>query len=477
MTSRSVATNALVATVGRVVSVGLGIVITALLTRSLGIASFGVYTLVLAYGSIVQLVADMGLYLTLTRQVAEEPSQADTYVAQAISLRLALVLVIVTVAVALAWRWPTLGGPLPYVIIVCLGLAFQTVSQLLMGLYQIQGQVWKATIGDVVGRLVQVVGMVMMSLRHSLNVPTALALFTLSTAISLGLHRWLLPGSYRLYQAVKWQVWRHLLVTSWPLGLMLVLNVLYFRIDTIILSIFRSSAEVGLYGLAYRSMESALFFPAMLGGLLLPRLSRSLRGGDRAQARQWLTEGVRLMLLMSGLIIAIVPLLARGLVIFLAGAPFAAASSLLSVLMIALVTMFLGTIFGFTLIALHRQRFLLGLYSGLLIFNLLSNLWLIPLYGAVAAAWTTVLTELLSMGSAAVVVARSLSWRIPLGTVWPIGLATALTSGCVVLFPAAWHVVTRLVLGVAVYGAWSVLLRTVSMADFTLLVSDRRAHL
>ena len=58
------------------------------------------------------------------------------------------------------------------------------------------------------------------------------------------------------------------------MGATAVITFMYFKMDTIILSVLQPSAHVGIYNVAYKVIENLIFFPAMLAGLILPLLSR-----------------------------------------------------------------------------------------------------------------------------------------------------------------------------------------------------------
>ena len=112
---------------------------------------------------------------------------------------------------------------------------------------------------------------------------------------------------------------------------------------------------------------------------------------------------------------SLLALAARPLITFISGAQYAPAAPLLQILCLALAIMFVGNLFGFTLVALRQQRALLKLYSSLMIGNILLNLLFIPHFGAYAAAWTTVATE-----GAATLVAGLLVWRLIPFSVIPV---------------------------------------------------------
>ena len=68
-------------------------------------------------------------------------------------------------------------------------------------------------------------------------------------------------------------VWRRLLQASLPLGLALAINEIYFRVDTVIISLYEPYDEVGLYTLAYRILEFTLALGAVYLTTVFPLLS------------------------------------------------------------------------------------------------------------------------------------------------------------------------------------------------------------
>lgn len=408
---QSIATNTGIAIGGRLVQAGLGLLLVALTSRFLGEAAFGIYSALLAYGSLLLIGADFGLYLTFTREASRQPHQAAAFLSDVTWLRVAGLILIFT-AGSLFLRYVPALHPFPRVFwLVVLGLSAQSVSQLLMGVFQAHSVVWRATVGDLIGRLVQILTViaVVAGLFRIDSITGIVIAFAAGTSATLVVHRLLLPVSWPIQNPPRWEKVRHILRTTWPVAALLILNAIYFRIDMVMLSLWRPASEVGLYGLAYRIIESALFLPAMFGGLLLPHLSRDSRVPqdlfqEALAATVWVGAGVSLLL----------ALLARPLIALLSGPAFAGAASILAILSIALFAMFFGNLFGFTLVARGRQRSLLWLYVGLVIFNIAGNYFFIPRYGAPAAAWTTVATELIAATVAGLLVWRLSPYRLSL---------------------------------------------------------------
>ncbi|KKU85598.1 MAG: Polysaccharide biosynthesis protein [Candidatus Gottesmanbacteria bacterium GW2011_GWA2_47_9] len=72
---------------------------------------------------------------------------------------------------------------------------------------------------------------------------------------------------------------------------------------------------------------------------------------------------------------------------------FSASIPALRVLSLGLPFFFLTSLTMWTLIALKKQWALAGIYGLSMVINIALNLWLIPVYGYMAAAWITVLSE------------------------------------------------------------------------------------
>lgn len=411
MGEQSIVVNTTVALGGRLAQVGLGILVIAITTRFLGGAAFGVYSTLLAYGSLLLIGADLGLYLTLTREAGRHPETTSRVLSDVSWLRAVALLVVFGVG-SLAIPYIPVLQPFPLVFwLIALGLSAQSFSQLLMGVFQARSTVWRATVGDLVGRGVQIMAILaaVVSLLSVSGVTAVALAFTAGTVAALIIHRLLLPIPWHLAGPPRWEHVRAIVRKSWPAAVMLILNAVYFRIDTVMLSLWRPAAEVGLYGLAYRIIESALFIPAMFGGLLLPHLSKQTHipralFEEALAATAWTGAGVALLL----------AFLARPITAALSGPSFTPAAPLLAILSLALLAMFFGNLFGFTLVARGKQRALMWLYLGLVLFNVLGNLMFIPRYGAVAAAWTTVATEITAATVAGVLVWRLAPFRLAL---------------------------------------------------------------
>ncbi len=478
--AQSVVTNSGVATIGRALNLVMGVAVTAISSRLLGATGYGIYVLLFSFTSIIQMMADFGLYLHLARALSRQTNsdKQQEIIGHTLAARIVLLLASFGLVAAATAIFPELRHNMLALGLMVLGMACQSLSQLMMGIFQARAVVWRATIGDIAGRIIQVVGLGIIwyywqraQLSSDILLQAIVSMFAGSTIVSLTIYYLWLPTRHFFTPLFNRSGITQVMLSSWPLALLLFLNAIYFRIDSVLLAWLRSPQEVGWYGLAYRIIESALFFPAMFGGLLLPILSKAYYQKQADLIRRVLGESITGMLVVACFVIIAAWFEAGQAVQFLSGAAFLPSGHLLTILSIALVAMLFGNIFGFSLVAFDRQTYLLYLYAALIVVNVAGNLWAIPRFGAIGAAWMTVITEIVSMGSAAVLVYRLFpakfdSWQL----VRLLGVA--ITTWLVwSIFPASWHAIVRLAVGALWYVGANVAVGVIRQKSFPLLTT------
>ncbi|MEI6553169.1 MAG: oligosaccharide flippase family protein, partial [bacterium] len=102
--------------------------------------------------------------------------------------------------------------------------------------------------------------------------------------------------------------------------------------DTLILSLIKSPGEVGLYGAAYRIIDVLTTLPFMFAGIILPILTSSWFEGKKEYFVSVLQKSFDLMAIFSLPIIAGTLILARPLIVLVAGEDFADSGLILKIL-------------------------------------------------------------------------------------------------------------------------------------------------
>ena len=150
-------------------------------------------------------------------------------------------------------------------------------------------------------------------------------------------------------------VWRGAAQGGVPLGLALAINALYFRADTLIISLYEPYGQVGLYTLAYRVLELAL----VVGhGLPQHAPSRSLSEAvarDEARARRAIEASTEVCVVLGAPLVAGGLVLAPQIIELAGGDDFQDAAEPLRILLAAGALAWVNGVFGYALIARERQ--------------------------------------------------------------------------------------------------------------------------
>ncbi|TSC62458.1 MAG: heteropolysaccharide repeat-containing protein [Parcubacteria group bacterium Gr01-1014_106] len=397
----------LVSTVGRVLGTLLSVLTIGIVTRGLahegGVGAYGTYATIFAFLAVVSIIADGGLYLVFTRRAAQEDPADEARLLlsvlrlRAISFAGALVLLVIVMSVLPYLPLVRMG-----ILLGAIGIGSQLIVQLLLGVFQKRLRMVSPAVAEVCGRA----GTLLLALLIRASDGGILAYvgaFVVGTLITLlittGAVWRMLPAPASKDRVPS----RTLLREAWPMGALLLCWMIVFRADSVLLSLLRPPEELGWYALPYKVLESLLFFPAMIGGLLLPAFSRTA-AMERERLPASLTAATHLFFLLALPVVLILFLAAPWMITILGGAAFAPSIGVLRILALALGALFFGNLYGNGAIALGQHRRLLWGAATLAVLNVLVNSVIIPRYSFLGAAWTTLGTEILSAGFAARIV-------------------------------------------------------------------------
>lgn len=405
--TRKIALNTIVQIVGKILTTAIAVAMLAYLARYLGVAGYGDYTTIFAFLGFFAILADMGFYTVAVRELAKHPDRASKIMGNILSLRFLFALIFLLLA-------PIVGLFIPsYSEVIKIGIWVGTLSsffillnQLFVGVFQANFRMDRLVISDVLARtLLFILTLVFIQMGLPLhyfilaNVLANLFLFILSFLMS----RRFLIFNFKF----DYQYWKYILKEAIPLGIVIVLGLIYFKIDTVMLSIMKDSEAVGIYGAPYKILEILITIPAIFMGSVLPLASRYLKEGDPRFRESFIKSFDFISLIVLPIIFSIF-ILAKPIVLLVLGEEFLASVIVLRILIFAVLIIFYGTIMGNFVVAANLQKKLVWLYIFSVVFNIVGNLILIPNYSYIGSAVTTIATEFLVCTLAFIIVYKNL---------------------------------------------------------------------
>lgn len=400
-----IAYNTIVQLIGKVVSTILGLFSLAMMARYLGQSGFGAYTTIINYVSFFAIIADLGLTLVTVQMISQPNVNEKKVLENLFGLRLVSIILFLALA-------PIIAIFLPYdstikigILIAAASFLFPALSQIIIGLLQKKLRMDKAVIAETASRLILVAG-IYFSIKLEQGLNGILWVTVISAAVNFLISYLLSAKYYLLKPAFNFTLWREVISKSWPLAITIVLNLLYLKTDTLILSLIKSSGEVGLYGAAYRIIDVLTTLPYMFAGIILPILTLSWFEAKKEYFALVLQKSFDLMAIFSIPIIAGTLILAKPLMVLVAGNEFESSGLILKILIFALVSIFLGCMFSHAVIAIGHQKEMILYYIFVSLSSIVLYLIFIPKFSYFGAASITIYSEAMIALSSAYVVWR-----------------------------------------------------------------------
>lgn len=430
--ARKIAYNVAVSSVAKVVSTILALVSIGFITRYLGKEGFGDYATVLAFLSFFASVADLGLYSISTREISRDGADEEKIIGNIFSLRIisALIILIASPVVVIFFDYPL--AVKEGIVLAAASFVFSSGYQVLNGVFQKNLAMDKVAVGELVGKVVQVVG-VIVAVKLDLGFDWIIGSLLFNMIASFLIVFFWSKKYIRFRMRFDFNYWKLFLKESLPLGLGSVIVFVYFKMDTILLSVLKTNADVGIYNAAYKVLENLTFFPAMIIGLILPIMANTIFN-NKKRFHEVSDKTFKFFVLVVTPMIVGTLFLADGIVRLIGGGQFADSADVLRILVFAIAAIFFGNFFSNILIAGNLQKKLMLIYAGAAVFNVCSNLYLIPKFSYTAAAYVSVLTEIFVAGAAFVMVAKKIKYYPKIEKKFGILLAGVSMAGFLFVF-------------------------------------------
>ena len=390
--------------VGKVVTASSTLLITLIIGRSLGPSGFGEFTKIFVFVGYFYIIADFGLNSIFVKEAQsytrDKEKSVNNLFKAILTLRVVIAFFLVLIAIMVAFFLPynseasTGFSPLVKtgIMIASLTIITQALFTTANGFFQKKLRYDFSAIAAISGSIVMVLA-------------TAIIYFT-TRSLLLFVSIYILGGltyvaasffliskkfDYKFFTSFDLTKSKALLLSAWPIGVALILNLLYFRADVFILASFRSSAEVGLFALGYQFFEAALAVPIFFTNALYPLLSEAF--AKNIEEFKKIVRNWALYLVAFSIILTICLLLISFLIPLIFDSRFEDSKTTLQILALGMPFFFLSALFWHVLIIYNKQKLLIYVYAAGAIFNLTVNLIFIPIYGYRAAAITTVISE------------------------------------------------------------------------------------
>jgi O-antigen/teichoic acid export membrane protein len=422
--SRRVVTDVAAQIAGQVVNIALGVVTTVVIVRALGATRYGEWATLLATIELIGMVGNFGLETVAIRLAANEPEREGAWVGAAAGLRLAIAVpllasfLVVLVLIARDHEMLVTGLLFSVMYVTAavgiLRMVFRLHirNHITVAFTTANSVLWAGSVIAIAAMGGSMVAFALAFVAVAILIQGALGVLALRT-IHVRLR-----GSRSL--------WPKLLGIGISVGIASTLTYAYGRVDQILVyELAHNSVDVGIYAAMYKILDNAGFVPMAVMTTLFPIMA-GLFPADPPRLRRMMQIAIDYLTIVALGALALTIVAAEPIVELLYGSGYVSGAPVLTILIAAFIPICIGNVAGNMIVAMNRQKRYIWFAALGLAVNVPLNLVLIPRYGIEAAAWITLLTEVLVVSLSLVTVLRTIEMRLSLRS---LGLAVLAAAG------------------------------------------------
>jgi PST family polysaccharide transporter len=391
---QTIAKNTLWLFVGEIVGRLLKLVIVVFATRRLGVEGWGIFSYGLAFVSFFYVLGDFGINTFLTREMAKDNASKTRYLATAFIVKMGLLVLFFLASIIIGPHVGKIALSTTSIIVFSTFFIFESLREFGLAINRSLEKLEREGFSKILINILITLSGVLLILKNAVPLSLAIAYMFGSIVTTIYVF-WSIRNEFKgLTWTFSKEHFKTLYAFSWPLIIIGLFSFL-FSIDSIMLGQMKSATEVGLYAASQRLVQFLVIIPSFIANATCPLLAK--RSDDTESLGALFGKILRIVLALA------LPLTIGGLffgkeiVTLVLGSAYSAAIPVFMILMLTTLASFPNILLTNLIFSKNLQKIFIVASSVGVVVNIGLNLWLIPAYGAMGAAISTVAGSVLIM--------------------------------------------------------------------------------
>lgn len=375
--------------IAKLVSICSGTLIAIFVARYYGVNIYGQYTTAIAFSTFILTFTDLGLDTFMLKECSRNKDLLKKYYGNILMIKLIVLLISSILILGLA---SILGYSYIVKQLILILLPNSIINYVISTFFVVMQIKDKLSVNAKIQILqsFMIISVAIMVIIFKLNIYTYSLLQSLISVILLIIYLNIVPVAIKL----SFKYTKTLLFGSIFFGLSSLLYIVYYKVDTVMLSLIRGTYEVGIYESAYKVVNILISLIVILDNLVMPKFFKLYKENKSKMIR------IYEVLLKNGLIFGIpfsiiLMYMSDYIINILYGSQYKDSIFILKILVWTVVIRLLAAIAGFVITASDNMNKKVKFQAIFAILNIIMNAILIPIYGVAGAAFATVITELM----------------------------------------------------------------------------------
>ncbi len=469
--SNSIAKNTTFMTMASVLQRVVSFVYFIIIARIIGAENTGDYFFALSFSTIFLVIADFGLNNVLTRELARSQEKSGVFLNNLLSIKLLLGFVSYGLIILAANLLNYSESTKQLIYVAGITVIFDSLQNLFYASlraaqnlrYEAIGIFLSQVLTMIIGTTALILGWPLYFLILAYTIPSFLSVFYSGFFATK-----ILSLRFRLL----WQkdVVKPFLLMAIPFFAAAIIGKLYAYSDSLLMSKMLTKTELGYWSVPYKIVFAFQFIPIALTASMYPAISALFVQENKEKIAYLLLKGWRYLLLVAMPLTFGIYTIADKFIISFYSAAYAPSVTVLKVLIFSLVFSYLNYTMAALLNAVNKQGEQTLLVLSALIISVLLNLYLLPRYGVIGAAYAALFSNvLLSIFS---------FWRVrkiillPIKNIivlfdqflWP----SIIMAVSVIILQKYWHFSFCIVAGILIYLSTAFVFGGLNREDFNI---------
>ncbi len=362
--------------------------------RILGATEWGLFSYGLSLMGIFSILSDIGINSILIKQVSKKDGDIKKYIATSFVLKIILSIVSMSTLLMLSIfiENEQVKNIIPLVAVL---LMLDNLREFGFSLNRAREKMEHEAIIKILSTIL----LVSISLYYIFKTPTAPSLFIayiiagiLGVILVYISTKKYFPNIFLNYDP---KIIKNIFKEAWPVGMVAILGIALYNIDTLILGYFREMSEVGYYSAAQKIIQILWLVPSLFATALLPMLSRTSEENIYS-FKKVLGKSITISILGIGIISGVLAFFATPLISIIYGTEYTPAVPVFQIASISAVAIIPSLFISNAFLAKGKQKITLKyiiIASGTNVFLCFA---LIPPYGMYGAAIAYTLSQIIS---------------------------------------------------------------------------------
>lgn len=364
-----------------------------IITRYFSESGVGIYTLALNYLAFFYLIADFGINADIISKFSSD--NLERVWQKLFGMRIILALALIIIALFLINFYPGANDQFKMAVLIgSLTILFSAIFVTANAFFQKQLRYDLSIIASSFGAALTLLSLFFLS-QSSFPLPYLMFSSFIGWFICALVALSLVKKFIKIAPLFDLSFFKKTLKDVWPISATLIINALYFRIDSFLIPLSHSFADAGVYNLSYSIFQTALVIPTFIMNSYYPLM---LEQFERSRFKFFKSLNLAIWVMLAlGILGTILTYFLSPFLIYLItwGKGFLGSVQALQILSLSFPAYFVSALLIWTLVVLKKYKLMLLIYLIGLGTNLVLNIIFIPKYSYFAAALITGVSEYL----------------------------------------------------------------------------------